>query len=95
MERLKTLSYPYSEASAKAVSGKFLCASFLGDTKYLALLGEDIEMHIFIFQWDKEKLHKTACLGNLKPNKIVAAPTGICFTTSGPQVILFFNSFHS
>ena len=77
--KLKTLYHPSQS--------EFISASFCGDPKYVTALTGDIDKQIIVWQWEKDKLHKSVNI-NLPVTRLRAAPcNSLMLTTSGPGIL--------
>jgi len=80
LTRVKTLSIE--------AKGEYVCSAFCGEnSKYLACLmdaGEEKEIHMW--QWEKEKMFKTASCGG-KVTKLSASPNHTMVLTSGVSTL--------
>lgn len=83
MKRMRTMPH--------AASKPFVCSTFCGDPKLLAALSDDPDRHIFVWQWEKEKLFKSTAV-TMNANLIRSAPsTVLMLTTSGQSVMKFWH----
>jgi WD40 repeat protein len=90
MKKMYTLANALLDSRLESVRGEFTYSSFCGDMKYLASLfvAEDVESHVILWLWDKEKSYKSDKLFVGKSFKISCPlSTDVMFTSSGPNFV--------
>ena len=74
--KLKTLSHPSNS--------DFITATFCGDPKYIAAMTGDPDKQLIVWQWEKDKIHKSMNI-SLPVTRLRSAPcSSLMLTTSGP-----------
>jgi hypothetical protein len=77
--KMKTLTHPSQS--------EFMSASFCGDPKFIAALTGEIDKQVIVWQWEKDKIHKSMNI-TLPINRLRSAPTtNLMLTTSGPGIL--------
>ncbi|CAM9819281.1 unnamed protein product [Pylaiella littoralis] len=77
-KRIRTMLFPGR--------GDFISCCFSGDNKWLVTAATEPESNIVVWNWENEKVEKTAQSPGLSTTRVVFNPNNYSFfTTSGPQ----------